>query len=100
LRHDGTATHKRLWSGAKTGKASVVPLSQQVVKVLRHHRKTMQCLGLNTKDGLVFVTPRTHGHLFDLGVRESLEAFEAAGGTDCKASVCPKALVSESFPGA
>ena len=65
LRRDGTATHKRLWSGAKTGKTSVVPLSKQVAKVLRYHRKTMQCLGLNTKDGLVFVAPRTYGHLFD-----------------------------------
>jgi len=63
LRRDGTATHQRLWSGTKTGKARVVPLNDQTVKVLREHKKTMQCLGLDTKDGLVFVTPRTHGHL-------------------------------------
>ena len=68
LRRDGTATHQRLWSGTKTGKARVVPLSQQVVVVMGQHRKTMQCLGLNTKDGLVFVTPRTHGHLYDSGL--------------------------------
>ena len=30
----------------------------------------MQCLGLNTKDGLVFVTPRTHGHLYDSGLEK------------------------------
>jgi len=70
LRRDGTATHQRLWSGTKTGKARVVPLSQQVVEVLKQHRKTMQCLGLNTKDGLVFVTPRTHGHLYDSGLEK------------------------------
>ena len=65
LRRDGTATHQRLGSGTKTDKTHVVPLCQQVVVVLRQHRKTMHCLGLNTKDGLVFVTPRTHGHLYD-----------------------------------
>ncbi|QNI74568.1 tyrosine-type recombinase/integrase [Synechococcus sp. NOUM97013] len=70
LRRDGTATHLRLWSGTKTGKARVVPLGQQVVEVLRKHRETMQCLGLNTKDGLVFVTPRTHGHLYDSGLEK------------------------------
>ena len=70
LRRDGTATHQRLWSGTKTGKARVVPLSQQVVEVLKQHRKTMQCLGLNKKDGLVFVTPRTHRHLHDSGLEK------------------------------
>ena len=68
LRRDGTATHQRLWSGTKTGRARVVPLSQQISKVLRQHKKTMQCLGLDMKDGLVFVTPRTHGHLYDSGL--------------------------------
>ena len=34
LRGDGTATHQRLWSGTKTGKARVVPLSHQVVQVI------------------------------------------------------------------
>ena len=70
LRRDGTATLQRVWSGTKTGKARVVPLSKQVVEVLRQHRKTMQCLGLNTKDGLVFVTPRTHRHLYDAGLEK------------------------------
>ena len=70
LKRIGTATLQRVWSGTKTGKARVVPLSKQVVEVLRKHRKTMQCLGLNTKDGLVFVTPRTHGHLYDSGLEK------------------------------
>ena len=30
----------------------------------------MHCLGLNKKDGLVFVTPRTHGHLYDSGLEK------------------------------
>ena len=70
LRRDGTATLQRVWSGTKTGKARVVPLSKQVVEVLRKHRETMQCLGLNSKDGLVFVTPRTHGNLYDSGLEK------------------------------
>jgi integrase len=70
LRRDGTATLQRVWSGTKTGKARVVPLGQQVVEVLKQHRESMQCLGLNTKDGLVFVTPRTHRHLYDAGLEK------------------------------
>ena len=70
LKRDGTATLQRVWSGTKTGKARVVPLSQQVVEVLSQHRETMKCLGLNTKDGLVFVTPRTHRHLYDAGLEK------------------------------
>ena len=54
LRRDGTATHQRLWSGTKTGKAHMVPLSQQVITVLKH---TMQCLDLNTKGDFLFVMP-------------------------------------------
>ena len=38
--------------------------------MLKQHKKTMQCLGLNTKDGFVFVTPRTHGHLYDSGLEK------------------------------
>ena len=38
------------------------------MQVLREHRKTMQCLDMNTSDGLVFVTPRTYGHLYDSGL--------------------------------
>ena len=70
LRGDGTATHQRLLSGMKTGKARVVPLSRQGVVALRQHRTSMRCLGLNTNDGLVFVTPRTHGHLYDSGLEK------------------------------
>ena len=75
--------------------ALVVPLSQQVVKVLRQHRETLQCLGLHTKDGLVFVTPRTYEHLFDSGFVEGLEALSAACGNTSKAFLCPASYVPE-----
>ena len=81
LKRIGTATLQRVWSGTKTGKSRFVPLSQQVVEVLSQHKETMQCLGLNTKDGLVFVTPRTHGHLYDAGLEKDCQwgciAFDA-----------------------
>ena len=50
-----------------------MPLSQQIIEVLKQYRKTMQCLGLNTKDGLVLVTPRTHAHLYDSGLEKVLK---------------------------
>ena len=80
LRRDGTATHRRLWSGTKTGKARLVPLSQQVVKVLKQHRNTLQFLGLNTKDGLVFVTPRTMGIFMTRAWRRSGSALSDVWG--------------------
>ncbi len=68
LKRDGTATHKRYWGPTKTGKSRVVPINPQVVEMLRQHRSTMKALGLNIKSGLVFVTPRTHQHLYDSGL--------------------------------
>jgi integrase len=68
LKRDGTATHKRVWGSTKTGKSRVVPINPQVVEVLKQHRSTMKGLGLDTKSGLVFVSPRTHGHLYDSGL--------------------------------
>ena len=68
LKRDGTATHKRFWGPTKTGKSRVVPITPQVVQMLRQHRSTMKALGLDTKSGLVFVTPRTYGHLYDSGL--------------------------------
>ena len=68
LKRDGTATHKRYWGPTKTGKSRVVPVTPQVVEMLRQHRFTMKALGLDTKSGLVFDTPRTYGHLYDSGL--------------------------------
>ena len=68
LKRDGSATHKRYWGPTKTGKSRVVPINPQVVEMLRWHRSTMKALGLDIKSGLVFVTPRTYGHLYDSGL--------------------------------
>ena len=68
LKRDGTATHKRFWGSTKTGKSRVVPITPQVVEMLREHRATMKALGLDVKSGLVFVTPRSYGHLYDSGL--------------------------------
>jgi len=68
LRRDGVYTHKRQWGGTKTGKSRVVPLREDLVVLLQAHQQQMAGLGLNTRDGLVFVTPMTHGHLYDSGL--------------------------------
>jgi integrase len=56
LRRDGVATHRRQWGGTKTGKSRVVPLRGDLVVLLQKHKEQMESLGLNTRDGLVFVT--------------------------------------------
>jgi hypothetical protein len=68
LRRDGVATHRRQWGSTKTGKSRVVPLRDDLVVLLQEHKEQMAGLGLNTRDGLVFVTPMTHGHLYDSGL--------------------------------
>jgi integrase len=68
LKRDGTATHRRIWGSTKTGKSRAVPINPQVVKMLKQHRLRMQELEMNTKSGLVFITPRTHQHLYDSGL--------------------------------
>ena len=68
LRRDGVATHRRQWSGTKTGKSRVVPLREDLVLRLQEHKQKMAALGLDTQRGLVFVTPKTYGHLYDSGL--------------------------------
>jgi integrase len=68
LRRDGVYTHRRQWGGTKTGKSRVVPLRDDLVVLLQEHKVQMESLGLNTRDGLVFLTPKTHGHLYDSGL--------------------------------
>jgi len=68
LRRDGVYTHKRSWGGTKTGKSRVVPLRKDLVVLLHEHQEQMEALGLDTKTGLVFVTPKTYGHLYDSGL--------------------------------
>ena len=70
LKRDGTAMHKRSWSTTKTGRSRVVPLREDLVLLLEEHKERMKCLGLVVQRGLVFVTPRTHGHLYDSGLEK------------------------------
>lgn len=68
LRRDGSSGQRRLWGPTKTGRSRVVPLAAWLVTLLQQHRVQMAQLGLDTQQGLVFVTPRTHGHLYDRGL--------------------------------
>ena len=70
LRRDGVNTHLRRWGTTKTGRSRVVPLNPEIVDLLQQHRQQMGELGLNTHKGLVFVTPRSHGHLYDSGLEQ------------------------------
>ena len=68
LRRDGVYTHKRQWGGTKTGRSRVVPLRDDLVVLLQGHKERMAGLGLDTRRGLVFVTPKSYGHLYDSGL--------------------------------
>lgn len=68
LRRDGASGQRRQWGSTKTGRSRVVPLTAGLVTLLQQHREQMAQLGLDTQTGLVFVTPRTHGHLYDRGL--------------------------------
>jgi len=68
LRRDGVYTHKRSWGGTKTGKSRVVPLREDLVVLIQEHKAQMAGLGLDTRMWLVFVTPKTYGHLYDSGL--------------------------------
>jgi len=50
----------------------------------------MQKLGLDTKCGLVFVTPRTYGHLYDSGLEGFGDASTTSGGVP-ETFICPTA---------
>jgi integrase len=65
LRRDGNSNHRRVWSGTKTGRSRVVPLTEHLVPLLEQHRIAMRELNLDVEQGLVFVTPRSHGNLYD-----------------------------------
>ncbi len=82
LRRDGVATHRRLWGGTKTGQSRVVPLREDLVVLLEEHRVQMAALGLDTKRGLVFVTPKTHGHLYDSGLERVWKRSQRRAGIE------------------
>ena len=50
--------------------ASVVPLRGDLLLLLQEHQEQMQSLGLDVQNGLVFVTTRSHGHLYDSGLEK------------------------------
>lgn len=65
LRRNGNSNHRRVWSQTKTGQSRIVPLNKNILNGLSAHREKMSDLGVNTKIGLVFVSPRSYGNLYD-----------------------------------
>lgn len=65
LRRNGNSNHRRVWSGTKTGRSRIVPLTEHLLMLLEHHREAMRELNLDVEQGLVFVTPRSYGNLYD-----------------------------------
>lgn len=65
LRRDGYSTQQHSWAPTKTDKERVVPLTPQVLDVLRQHQWEMEHLGVYDPDGLVFVTPTSHANIYD-----------------------------------
>jgi len=65
LRRDGFTSGLHTWAPTKTGKERVVPLMPLVLIVLREHQRQMEELGIYEAYGLVFVTPTSHGNVYD-----------------------------------
>ena len=65
LRCDGYSSGHHSWASTKTGKERVVPLTAQVLHVLRQHKEQMEQLGVYEAYGLVFVTPTSHTNIYD-----------------------------------
>jgi integrase len=80
LRRDGSSTQRRVWGPTKTGKSRVVPLREDLVVLLQEHQQQMAALGLDTKTGLLFVTPKTHGHLYDSGLERVWKRSQRRAG--------------------
>jgi integrase len=65
LRRDGYSSGKVVWAPTKTGRERVVPLTAQVLESLKKHKEQMAQLGIYDPYGLVFVTPTSHGNVYD-----------------------------------
>jgi integrase len=65
LKVDGLSSHRFIPSTTKTGNERVVPLRAQVLEVLREHQIQMDAVGLYDPTGLVFLTPQSHGNVYD-----------------------------------
>jgi integrase len=64
LRRDGFSG-QHSWAPTKTGKERVVPLTLQVLDVLREHQQLMEKLGIYDPYGLVFVAPTSYSNVYD-----------------------------------
>jgi integrase len=65
LKVDGLSSHRFIPSTTKTERERVVPLNQQVLKVLQEHQEQMKEIDLFDPTGLVFLTPLSHGNVYD-----------------------------------
>ena len=65
LRRDGFKTEQYSWAPTKTGRERVVPLSVPLLAVMKKHQQHMKELDLNYPNALVFVTPSSHGVVYD-----------------------------------
>ena len=65
LRRDGFKTGQHSWATTKTGKERVVPLSAQLLVALKMHQLAMKELDLDHPKALMFVTPNSHGVVYD-----------------------------------
>ena len=65
LRRDGYSSGHHSWASTKTGRERVVPLTAQVLQVLRKHKAEMKQLGIYDPYGLVFVAPSSYGNIYD-----------------------------------
>ena len=65
LRRDGYSSGQHSWAPTKTGKERVVPLTPVVLEVLKLHQQQMQQLQIYDAYGLVFVTPKSYGNIYD-----------------------------------
>lgn len=65
LRRDGYCSGQHSWATTKTGRERVVPLTAQVLEVLRQHKEQMEQLVIYDPYGLVFVTPTSHTNIYD-----------------------------------
>jgi integrase len=66
LKRIAGVTTRRRWSGTKNGKHRYIPMSRMLMSVLTGHQCEMIERGLYHRQGLVFLTRRTHSNLYDL----------------------------------
>ena len=110
LRRNGNSNHLRVWSGTKTGRSRVVPLQEHVLEVLQTHQNLMREHGVDVEQGLVFVSPRSLGNMYD-GLLERvwkrsqrrvgqgpLEVCPSSPGEASTAAVCSSGQASLPWP--